>query len=116
MDRDIDQLLREAKAFVLREYGSKGYSFWLKLNDEGPLFILHPDEPKIEIEISCFNDPFNSESVIRVLVSLFEVHPKVNLTRVPTGSFLVFSDGRIDRLTGEDEGTGKEGKEGEKDI
>lgn len=101
MDWNFKALLGEAKTFVLREYSSHSYQFWMKLIDDGPLFIPHPHEPEIEIEISCLIGPFNSEEAIRVLVSIYEVYPNINMTSVPTCSFLVFSDGRLNALTQE---------------
>lgn len=101
-------LLRQAKSHVLREYGPRGYGFWKNFIVDEPIFLCHPNDSGIEIEISSFWDTVPPRGVIRVMVSILEMEPKHCSSRVPTSSFLVFEDEHIDPL---DEGDGRREKE-----
>lgn len=101
-DLHCKEFLRHAKAYVVREYGPRGYAFWRNLITGDPIFLRDPDDSGIEIEISSLWDHGSPVGSIRVVVSLFEAVPVLSIgaydPRVPTTSFLVFEDEHIELL------------------
>src|SRR5438046_1059317 len=71
-------LLDRAYRYALREYGNKGYEFWKDLIGRNPIFIPHPDDGRVEVEISPIWDDVSADRAshrIRVLVSLMQPTP-----------------------------------------
>jgi hypothetical protein len=92
----MDDSLREAFDYVLREYGSKGYLFWKDLTGRDAMVLTHPSDPNLQIEVSAMWDRVKPAGAIRVMVSTFEPRPQRFRVKVPTRSLLVFEDGRVD--------------------
>jgi len=94
----MDDVLKQAQAHVLERYGSRGYDFWRESIEKDPISLAHPNDPNLEIEIAAIWDRVKPGGAIRVLVSTFELRPRRFRFKVPTVSFLVFEDGRIDSV------------------
>ena len=92
----MQDLLKEAFDYVLKEYRSSGYSFWRELIGKDPLVLTHPKNAGVEIEVSSMWDRVKPGGAIRVIVSTFELRPERFRVRVPTASFLVYEDDRIE--------------------
>ncbi len=92
----MDQSLKEATDRVLEQYGSMGHSFWRALTGRDPIVLPHPSDPNLKIEVSSMWDRVKPGGAIRVIVSTFELAPTRFTVMVPTTSFLVFENGRIE--------------------
>jgi len=86
-------LLDEAFAHVLSTHGTRKYTYWRDLIGKDPLVFPHPGDSKVEIEVSAIWDS-HPEGVIRVLVSI--LHSTRFGISLPTKSFLIHSDDRVD--------------------
>jgi len=89
-------VLKQALVHVLEEFRSQGYDFWREQIGKDPLMLAHPSDSNVQIEVTAMWDRVKPGGAVRVMVSTFEMQPKRNVFRVPTSSFLIFEDGRVD--------------------
>lgn len=92
---DMDDSLLQARDYVLREYGSKEYAYWTALIGQDPILMAHPIDANARIEVESVWDGGRPGGAIRVLISVYEITPRKFRVRVPTVSYLVFEDGRL---------------------
>lgn len=93
----MDDLLCEALETVLKEYGSKGYVFWKEgIGHYSMLELPHPRNNDLVIEVSAMWNEVKPGGAIRVMVSVQDLKPKRFQVRVPSCSFAVLEDGRVD--------------------
>jgi hypothetical protein len=91
----IHESLKQAREWVLAEYGSRGYDFWKAMIGKDEIMLPHPNDPGLEIGVSSMWDAVKPGGAIRVIVSTFELKPTRFRVSVPTTSFLVFEDNSL---------------------
>jgi hypothetical protein len=72
----MNDSLKQAFDYVLREYASKANLFWKDLIVKDAIVIAHPSDPNLQIEVSAMWDRIKPSGVIRVMISIFELQPQ----------------------------------------
>ena len=92
----MEDTLKQAYDYVMREFRSKDYCFWQDMIAKDAIEIAHPGDPNLIIEVEpMWNSKKKPGCEIRVLISTFELKPTRFRTRVPTASFVIFEDNHI---------------------